>query len=120
MRADRKRTFPADSFLPPKFSVQLWTPLLTHLQSVHPEFQAALVNRIVARLLIDTRLQEVDIQPLVVDTSFDLCLARWAMWTIVTFETEDSVDSDLDLKRDTIVSLITALGPNAASPRTKA
>ncbi|KAJ7655181.1 Las1-like-domain-containing protein [Mycena polygramma] len=90
----KKRTFPVDSFLPPAFSVELWSPLLSDLHALHPDFPAILSSRILTRRT-------------------DACLARWAMWTIENWDAENS-ESDLDLKRDIIISLITGLGPSSS------
>ncbi|KAJ7169509.1 Las1-like-domain-containing protein [Mycena filopes] len=113
----KKRTFPADSFLPPKFSVELWSPLLSDLHALHPDFPAILVNRIVAHLL--TEPPQLDIVLISVDTTYDACLARWAMWTVETWDVDNS-ESDLDLRKDTIVSLITGLGPSSNPGRNTA
>ncbi|KAJ7814152.1 Las1-like-domain-containing protein [Mycena olivaceomarginata] len=108
---ERKRTFPADSFLPPKFSVELWAPLLSDLHTLHSDFPAILSSRIVSHLLAEP--PQLDMVPIAVDTTYDACLARWAMWTIENWDVENS-ESDLDLKRDTIISLITGLGPSSS------
>ncbi|KAJ7042614.1 Las1-domain-containing protein [Mycena alexandri] len=110
----KKRVFPAESFSPPNFSVELWSPLLSDLHALHPDFPAILVNRIVLHLL--TEPPQLDIVPIAVDTTYDACLARWAMWTVDNWDVENS-ESDLDLKKDTIVSLITGLGPSSSSSR---
>ncbi|KAF7339978.1 hypothetical protein MVEN_01915500 [Mycena venus] len=110
----KKRVFPADSFLPPKFSVELWSPLLSDLHALHPDFPAILSNRIVSYLL--TEPPQLDMVPIAVDTTYDACLARWVMWTIDSWDAENS-ESDLDLKRDTIISLITGLGPSSSLSR---
>ncbi|KAJ7462768.1 Las1-like-domain-containing protein [Mycena galericulata] len=110
----KKRVFPAESFSPPKFSVELWSPLLAEIHALHPDFPAILSSRIVAHLLTDT--PQLDIVPIAVDTTYDACLARWAMWIIDNWDAENS-ESDLDLKKDTIVSLIIGLGPNSDSAK---
>ncbi|KAJ7101017.1 Las1-like-domain-containing protein [Mycena crocata] len=112
--AKKKRTFPSDSFSPPKFSVELWSPLLSELQALHPDFPAVLSSRIVSYLLTDA--PQLDMVPIAVDTTFDACLARWAMWTIDNWDAENS-ESDLDLKKDTIIALITGLGPGSSSSK---
>jgi ribosomal biogenesis protein LAS1 len=100
--------------MPPKFSVELWSPLLSDLHALHPDFPAILSSRIVSYLLSES--PQLDVVPIAVDTTYDACLARWAMWTIDSWDTENS-ESDLDLKRDTIISLITGLGPSSALNR---
>ncbi|KAJ6501686.1 Las1-like-domain-containing protein [Mycena vitilis] len=107
----KKRTFPVDSFLPPAFSVELWSPLLSDLHALHPDFPAILSGRIVLYLLSEP--PQLDVVPIAADSTYDACLARWAMWTIENWDAENS-ESDLDLKRDTIISLITGLGPSSS------
>ncbi|KAJ7693686.1 Las1-like-domain-containing protein [Mycena rosella] len=110
----KKRVFPVDSFFPPKFSVELWSPLLSELHALHPDFPAILSTRIIAYLLADA--PQLDMVPIAVDTTYDACLARWAMWTIDTWDAENS-ESELDLKKDVIVALITGLGPSSSLNR---
>ncbi|KAJ6604255.1 Las1-like-domain-containing protein [Mycena vulgaris] len=97
-----------------RFSVELWTPLLSELHALHPDFPAILSSRIVAYLLADA--PQLDMVPIAVDTTYDACLARWAMWTIDNWDNENS-ESDLDLKKDIIVLLITGLGPSSSLNR---
>ncbi|KAJ7770825.1 Las1-like-domain-containing protein [Mycena maculata] len=110
----KKRVFPSESFSPPKFSVELWSPLLCDIHALHPDFLLTLSSRIVSYLLADA--PQVDVVSISVDTTYDACLARWAMWTIDTWDVENS-ESELDLKKDTIISLITGLGPNSSSSK---
>lgn len=46
------------------------------------------------------------------DLSFDMCLARWALWTVETWGGDDS-SSEYDLKKETMVALFHALGPGS-------
>ncbi|KAJ7275427.1 Las1-like-domain-containing protein [Mycena haematopus] len=110
----KKRVFPAESFLPPKFSVDLWSPLLSDLHALHSDFPAILSSKIISYLLAEP--PQLDVVPIAVDTTYDACLARWATWTIDNWDAENS-ESDLDLKRDSIISLITGLGPSSSSSR---
>jgi len=43
------------------------------------------------------------------DHSYNMCLARWAMWSIETWETDDT-RTDFDLSREVTMSLMQALG----------
>lgn len=114
----RKRQFPTDSFLPPEFSVALWSPLLGHIRSHHPDFPCAVTNRILSYLLTDYKAEPAtglstilpDITPS--DLSFNSCLARWALWIIDSWNS-DELESEFDVKKETIVTLITTLGPSA-------
>lgn len=73
-----------------------------------------LSNKVISYLLAD--VPQPDLVLIAVDTTYDVCLARWAMWMIDTWDAENS-ESDLDLKKDAIVSLITGLGPGSSSDR---
>jgi ribosomal biogenesis protein LAS1 len=120
----RKRIYPDDSYSPPQFSVVLWSPLLTHIQSHHPDLRSALVHRIVSRLLSDTTPAadiSIDRRPLAAaeelspDPSFDICLSRWAWW-LVNIWAVSPPDPDNDLRKDIILTLLTALGPSVSRP----
>ena len=104
----RKRDFPADAFHPPKFSVLLWAPLLDHVQSLHPEFLVLLVDRMVSTLVADqaTTTDQPELQS---DESYEMCLARWVLWCIETWEAGDS-DLGLDLRKETTASLMQSMG----------
>ncbi|KAL0950695.1 hypothetical protein HGRIS_007472 [Hohenbuehelia grisea] len=116
----RKRTFPADGFSPPVFSVVLWTPLLDHLFSNHPDLTSVLTTRIVSFLTAgqrDSATSEVS-----ADQSYDSCLARWAFWlansssTLANTNTTtnvnvDNADLDGNLRDDLAAQLLSALGP---------
>ncbi|KAF7982009.1 hypothetical protein HWV62_30244 [Athelia sp. TMB] len=107
----KKRLFPADSFLPPLSSLALWTPLLTQIYSEHPSLPYVLVQRILATMLsAPADVSGEDPRP---DPSFDMCLARWAFWAIDTWDV-DFEESELDIKRDVVVTLVNALGPGSA------
>lgn len=104
----RKRQFPTEVFYPPNFSVLLWTPLLRHLQTLHPGFLIVLAGRIASILLADkdTMKNSPEIQQ---DLSYDMCLARWALWSIETWE-GDNLDADLDLRKEITANLMQSLG----------
>jgi ribosomal biogenesis protein LAS1 len=89
--------------------------LLTQLQPHHPYLPSTLANRIVAHLLSDTPQAgiSVDHDDHWPDESFDMCLARWAWWTVDTWSIEDDEDEESDLKKDVILTLITSLGPES-------
>ncbi|KAF7971829.1 hypothetical protein HWV62_19837 [Athelia sp. TMB] len=107
----KKRLFSADSFLPPSSSLTLWTPLLTQIYSEHPSFPYVLVQRILATMLSTSAdVSGEDTRP---DPSFDMCLARWAFWAIDTWDVVFE-ESELDIKRDVVVTLVNALGPGSA------
>ncbi|KAG5646041.1 hypothetical protein DXG03_004464 [Asterophora parasitica] len=105
----KKRDFSADSFMPPNFSVLLWTPLLQHLQSLHYEFYIVLTERIFLTLLtenVPTTVGQIESPR---DPSYDACLARWAMWAVEAWEADDS-QSEFDLRKEVTVTLMQSLG----------
>jgi ribosomal biogenesis protein LAS1 len=114
---NRKRQFPTDSFSPPKFTIAVWTPLLEHLRSHHPDLAYALTNRILFYLLTDPEEVATEIGATSLDTSssdlsYNICIARWAVWIIDSWG-EDCLESGFDIRKETIINLITALGPGA-------
>ncbi|KAK0465236.1 Las1-like-domain-containing protein [Desarmillaria tabescens] len=111
----KKRTFPPDLFHPPGFSVQLWTPLLVHLQTAHPDFPSVLVNRILSCLLSEQEGTSTDSK----NSSYHACLARWVKWIIDNWDRDDP-DMEVSMRREVVVSLITALGPGTSLARKNA
>ncbi|KAH7912990.1 Las1-like-domain-containing protein [Hygrophoropsis aurantiaca] len=116
----RKRVGPADSYLPPRNSLALWTPLLVHLQSNHPHFAHTLAGRLTSFLLSDHRalrgdtdriLNQSDINSS--DPSYDLCLARWVAWIVQTWD-DDETDNGLDLRKDIVLMLASTLVPGGS------
>ncbi|RDB29692.1 Protein LAS1 [Hypsizygus marmoreus] len=111
----KKREISTDSFHPPEFSVQLWTPLLQHLQHLHGDFFTILCSRIVFMLL--SRGSSVNNEgENQVDLSYDMCLARWAVWSIEALEA-DNLRSDIDLRKEVTLSLMQSLGHVATGIR---
>ncbi|KAG6885721.1 hypothetical protein C0993_010894, partial [Termitomyces sp. T159_Od127] len=102
----KKRDFPKDSFLPPTYSVQIWTPLLQHLQSIHSDFYSILIGRIVYILLCESEDSDEHVQQ---DFSYDLCIARWAKWIIEALSRSDSATGD-DLRKEIVLTLFQSLG----------
>lgn len=92
--------------MPPKYSVQIWAPLLQHLQSVHHEFYPILAGRIASLLLPESESSDEEVQQ---DSSYDLCIARWAKWIIEVSSSCDSTPSD-DLRREIALMLMQSLG----------
>lgn len=104
----RKRDFPIGSFSPPKTSLLLWNPLLRRLHSLYPDFLVVLAGRIVSHLLTDSDSLKTPVENQT-DLSYDLCLARWAMWCIDTWD-EDELQTDFDLKKELTVNLVHTIG----------
>ncbi|KAK7468619.1 rRNA-processing protein las1 [Stygiomarasmius scandens] len=110
----KKRVFPSDSFSPPKSSVEIWTSLLTHVQSLHPIFASILVSRMLVRLLNKSPNESEKVtESSNNDSSYCMGIARWLNWVIDTLAVDDSEMPDADLKLDTVASLITALEPGS-------
>jgi ribosomal biogenesis protein LAS1 len=106
----KKRIPSSDSFLPPESSVAVWSPLLTDIHSRHPTFPSVLVHRIIEFLLSEStfsEVQSIDFSEL--DTTFHMCLARWAFWAIDSWDIDEE-DSEKDFKRDVAATMFTALG----------
>ncbi|KAF8634422.1 hypothetical protein AX15_000873 [Amanita polypyramis BW_CC] len=95
----RKRTYPANKYSPSELSVQIWSPLLHHLCRFHSDLPAVLCGRIVSRLTSEEKG----------DPIFAACLARWAMWSIETWNTDGRKDG-YDLRKGVVVSLMQAIG----------
>ncbi|KAF9066058.1 Las1-like-domain-containing protein [Rhodocollybia butyracea] len=107
----KKRVFPADSFTPPKTSVQIWTPLLSNVQTLHPEFSSVLVHRALSRLL------ETPQNGAPLDLLYDETLSRWIFCLIDQRDSaEDSDEDDEDTRVDVVARLLTALGPGSEHP----
>ncbi|KAG6837887.1 hypothetical protein H0H93_013040 [Arthromyces matolae] len=114
----KKRDVPVDTFLPPQFSVQLWTPLLQHLQSLHSQFYSILVRRIMSVLLPESGLVPPD-EATQRDASYVKCLARWTKW-IIDDRVEEQSSSSLDFRKDVAIMILQSLGHLYTASRWKA
>ncbi|TFK76738.1 Las1-domain-containing protein [Pluteus cervinus] len=97
--AKKKRIFSEEGFSPPQSSVEIWTPLLRHITSLHPDFPQVLITHICVFLTTPNQA----------DASFDACLARWAMWCIEKLC--ESEEGDSEERREAISMLFHVLGP---------
>lgn len=104
----RKRDFPIGSFSPPTFSLLLWNPLLRHLHSVYSDFLVVLTGRIVSHLLTDNDSLKTPVENQT-DLSYDLCLVRWAIWCIDTWDRDES-QTYFDLKKEVTINLMHTIG----------
>ncbi|KAL0576567.1 rRNA-processing protein las1 [Marasmius crinis-equi] len=102
-----KKTLPTDSSEPPSGAVQVWTPLLNHIQSLHPDFFPILVSKMIHRLTADAKTTGSEAVK-DYDSSYASCLSRWMLWAIHTAEAEDPDDA---LRLETSATLITAVRP---------
>jgi ribosomal biogenesis protein LAS1 len=109
-RVVRKRSLAKGSFTPPPALLSIWTPLLSHVQSLHPTFHSVLVSHIVSRLLSDPSTRS---QPYVPDHSYEMCLASWIVFLLRTSDAEENSSSDSEVlsARNVVVSLLNDLGP---------
>jgi len=86
--------------------VLLWVPLLQHLHSLHHGFLIVLCDLILSALLggnLEPGTSEH--QP---DSSYDMCLARWVMWSIETWDSSRP-QTDFDLRKQVTTNLLQAL-----------
>ncbi|KAI0639041.1 Las1-domain-containing protein [Trametes polyzona] len=123
-----------DTLALPRSSLLIWSPLLTHLQSLHPTLSLHLVSAITAHLAQPTPSPSVNTSgsfdgPEIVslsaptpadepraDPSYDLCLASWAKWLVDNSPSASSSDDLEDLRDAALVRIVSALGPDRASP----
>ncbi|KAK2461696.1 hypothetical protein APHAL10511_006159 [Amanita phalloides] len=92
----KKRICPADTFSPPILSVQIWSPLLYHLQGFHPDLPIVFCSNMISYLTSSD------------DSTFKACLARWIMWSVKTWGPGEKDDDEL--KREVVTLLMQALG----------
>lgn len=120
----RKRVVSNDPFRPSAGVLAIWTPLLSHLQALHPSLHSVLVSRIVAVLLTDPESassRDAEAETILFDggerkhdPSYDMCLASWAHWILTAFDT-GVVDTEDDAARveEAAAALVIGLGPHA-------
>jgi len=124
----RKRALASGSFVPATSILHIWTPLLTHVQTLHPALPSTLVSRITAHLLSrpDASSDTTDFGSETVllnsegtkqDISYDRCLAGWANWLVDMLGSSGDESEDTDLRREDVVAyLAAALGPMKKTP----
>ncbi|KAI0757360.1 Las1-like-domain-containing protein [Daedaleopsis nitida] len=119
----------------PRSSIAIWSPLLAHLQSLHPALPLHLVAAITAHLSrppartsasreADFGAETVLLEPAAdepkADPTYDLCLASWAKWLAdncaSSASTGVSAEEATELKESIVVRIISALGPGCARP----
>ena len=86
--------------IPNKISIALWSPLLQHIQTFHPDFPLVFCRRFVS-LLTGTKSVERDF-------SYDAYIACWVMWAVETWQAASS--SYFDLRREVLSHLLRELG----------
>ncbi|KAH8835853.1 Las1-like-domain-containing protein [Flagelloscypha sp. PMI_526] len=114
--AKAKRIFPSDTFLPTESAVAIWTPLLQHVQSFHPDFLTVLSGSITSSLYLQHR--GVDEGGARWDASFINSLSRWVYWAVSCAEDapKEGNEASNQLRKDTIIALVTGIGPSLHQP----
>lgn len=116
----RRKNPQLDEFVPPQWSLVLWTPLLAHIQAYHHTFPLILTTRIVENILcellnteFDSDVVSFDIEESQNDPSYRMALARWAVWVVKTYDNSQE-NGELGLRKNVIVLLASALAPGKA------
>lgn len=86
--------------IPNKNSISLWSPLLQHIQTSHPDFPL-LFCRCFVSLLTGTESVERDL-------SYDTYIACWVMWAVETWQVASS--RYFNLRREVLSHLLRELG----------
>jgi len=98
----KKRQPSANSMIPNKISISLWSPLLLHIQTLHPDFPFVFCRFIVSLLTGSKSTDKSD------DPSYDAYIACWVMWAVETWQAVSS--GDLNLRREVLSYLLQELG----------
>ncbi|TFK57560.1 Las1-domain-containing protein [Heliocybe sulcata] len=106
--AKRKRALPSDSFKPPASAINIWSPLLKHVQALHPTFYDFAASRIVNQLSSPPD-ESPALQGSSTDTAYHMHLARWATWFTQNQPRDEDITPD-QRKEDLVATLITNLG----------
>ena len=121
----------------PRSSIAIWSPLLNHLQSLHPTLALHLVTAITSHLSrspapsppnadfgADTVSLAMTTDEPKADPTYDLCLASWAKWLADNCAAGVSDPEDAaELRESVIVRIITVLRPDrvdSSGPASKA
>ncbi|KAI0662478.1 Las1-like-domain-containing protein [Cubamyces menziesii] len=121
----KKRVSPGQTGLAlPRSALLIWTPLLTHLQSLHPNLPLHLVAAITAHLsrpaptsdggaAFQSETVSLTEDAPKADPSYDLCLASWAKWLVDNCAggSEDADEAE-DIRESAIVRIVSTLGPD--------
>lgn len=73
-----------------------------------------LVNRIISILLTDVPTAPDSTRA---NTSFDMCMARWAAWIVDNCITEEHDALSDTAKRDLVITLLNSMGPKMAASK---
>ncbi|OSD05862.1 Las1-domain-containing protein [Trametes coccinea BRFM310] len=121
----KKRLSPGQTGLAlPRSSLLIWSPLLSHLQTLHPTLPLHLISAMTAQLSMpassssgsaafQSETVSLSDDTPKADPSYELCLASWAKWLV---DNCSSADDDAEDIRDTaIVRIVASLGPESAA-----
>ena len=87
--------------IPNKFSISLWSPLLQHIQTSHPDFPLVFCKCFVS-LLTGTKSSVGR------DLSYDVYIACWVMWAVETWQAVSS--GYFNLRREVLSHLLREVG----------
>lgn len=124
----KKRAVSTNPFQPASSVLAIWTPLLTHLQALHPSLHSVLVSKIIAALLANSDAGPAESETISLaadaqrrDTSYDMCAAGWAHWLLAAFRPAgEAAADDAARTEEAIVALMTGLGPGSSAGDAKA
>ncbi|KAI0374539.1 Las1-domain-containing protein [Pilatotrama ljubarskyi] len=126
----KKRLSPGEHTLSlPRSTLLIWSPLLTHLQSLHHTLPLHLVSAITAQLArpipstsagFDADSVPLSVEEPKTDPSYDLCLASWAKWLIDNCSdgTPSGAEEAEEIRENAIVRIVASLGPNSGAAGT--
>lgn len=96
----------------------LWTPLISHVHSLHASLPLVLVHKIIAHLTsseqyVEEAVINVEADSSSRDLSYDMCIASWANWVVHTYGSDGDEEEDASSmsREDVIVTLATSLSP---------
>ncbi len=112
----------------PRSSIAIWSPLLNHLQALHPTLALHLGTAITSHLSrgpepsppnTDFGAETVSLAMATdepkADPTYDLCLASWAKWLVDNCTTGVSdLENAAEIREGVIVRIVSALRPDRA------
>lgn len=115
----RKRAIQGNLLHPHQGLLAIWSPLLTHLEALHPTLPSTLAERILAHLLApppELQRENEDETGLKADPTYDHCAAAWVCWLVDTYDVQDDTENQISSLRrtDVVVELLRGLGPNGS------
>ncbi|KAI0358997.1 Las1-domain-containing protein [Trametes cingulata] len=126
----KKRLSPGqDTLSLPRSTLLIWSPLLTHLQGLHPTLPVHLVSTITTQLIrpvpstsggFDADSVPLSVEEPKADPSYDLCLASWAKWLVDNCSNGNGGNAEdaEEIRENAIVRIVASLGPDSAAAGT--